>query len=233
MLKYLFLSSLLLGSVLAEPPDVAGRWRWSVRGGDGEGRLVNVTIRQEGEKLTGTMRAFGNPIDIEEGKVTGEGEVSFVVRRRNNNRLFESKYAGKFADGKITGKSETVRDGETRTQDWNATRIAKVHELFTGEWKARIKRPDGNDIELMLDIKQSDQKIGGESKLMNGTESPIVSGEAKDKEATFTVKRERDGRILTSRYEGKLENDDKMVGKVISNWGSDDRAFEFEAQRIK
>lgn len=233
MFKELVAGSLLVASVFAGPPEVAGRWRWNIRGGDGEGRLVNVTLEQQGEKVTGTMRAFGNPAPIEDGKVTEDGEVSFAVRRRNNNRVFESFYTGKFEAGKITGKIETKRDGESRTVDWNATRIAKVNEHFTGEWKALIKRPDGNDIELMLDLKQNDEKIGGVSKLMNGTESPIVAGQANDKEASFTVKRERDGRELISEYKGKLDNDDKFAGQVVTNWGAEGRTFNFEAQRIR
>jgi hypothetical protein len=233
MFKPLLVSSLLLVSALADPPEIAGRWRWNVRGGDGEGRPVNVTLKQEGEKVTGTMRAFGNPTEIEDGKVTEEGDVSFAIRRRNNNRVFESKYTGKFVDGKITGKIESVRDGETRTSDWNATRFAKVNEHFTGEWKATIKRPDGGDTEHLLDIKQSDEKIAGVSKLANGTESPIVSGEAKDKEANFTVKRDRDGRVLIFDYKGKLDGDDKIAGQVVSNFGNETRTFDFSAVRIK
>jgi hypothetical protein len=88
---------------------------------------------------------------------------------------------------------------------------------------------------LALELKQSDSSITGKSKLANGTESPVVDGTASDRKANFTVKRERDGRMLLAQYKATLPGDteDKFTGQVVTNWGGEGRTFDFEAQRIR
>lgn len=233
MIRKLLLTAFLAPALLAEVPQIAGRWSWDMLRGDGEKTTVRMTIKQEGTNVTGAMTTFNQDTPIKDVELHEDGAIAFVMRRERNGQVFETKYKGQVVgQGKIEGKMEVLRNGETRIQDWNATLIARPDEYFTDKWKVRIKRPDASELESEVTLKQEKGQLTGKSRLANGTESPVVEGQVNDREAAFVVKRERDGRELISKFVGKLETDNVMKGKVITNWGGDGREFEFEAQRL-
>jgi hypothetical protein len=51
-------------------------------------------------------------------------KISFIVVRDFNGRSFTNSFSGTVAEDKITGKSETVRNGEPQSRDWQAKRAA-------------------------------------------------------------------------------------------------------------
>ncbi len=61
-------------------------------------------------------------------------------------------------------------------------------------------------------------------------EAPISDGQIKDGEISFKVVRERNGETFTSKYNGKLAGD-TIKGRINSNFGGNDRTFDFEAKR--
>ena len=106
--------------------DPTGTYVWSQQGRNGgPARTNTLTLKLDGEKLTGKVqspgRGGGDPIstDIKDGKITGS-EISFAVTREFNGNSFTTKYSGKLADGVIKGKAETDRGGQTQSQDWEA-----------------------------------------------------------------------------------------------------------------
>jgi hypothetical protein len=61
---------------LAQSP-VDGTWAGEVQGGRGGQQLVTITLKADGDKLTGSFSGAGQgPIDIQEGMVSGS-TVSF------------------------------------------------------------------------------------------------------------------------------------------------------------
>jgi hypothetical protein len=114
--------------------DATGTWTWTMqgRGGDGggEARKITLKLKQEGEKLTGTIVTPGRPgaepreSAISEGKVKGD-ELSFAVTREWGGNTMTQKYTGKLAGDKIKGKVEFQRGGETQSRDWEAEREKK------------------------------------------------------------------------------------------------------------
>jgi hypothetical protein len=111
--------------------DPTGTWTWSMgaRGG-GEARQMTLKLKLEGEKLTGTLGmpgregAQGRETPIEEGKIKGD-EISFQVTREIQGNKMVTKYSGKVSGDTIKGKTETERDGQTRSRDWEAKKQAK------------------------------------------------------------------------------------------------------------
>jgi hypothetical protein len=108
-----------------------GTWSWSTPGRDGgEARKTSLTLKTEGEKLTGKVsspgRDGGEPrvTEISDGKVKGD-EVSFNVVREFNGNKMTQKFTGKVAGDTITGKIAFERNGEERSRDWEAKREAK------------------------------------------------------------------------------------------------------------
>ncbi len=111
--------------------DATGTWTWTrpARASGGDPAKMTLTLKADGEKLTGTLtspgRQGGEPTktEISEGKVKAD-EVSFSVTREFNGNKMTSKYSGKVTADTIKGKTESERNGETQSRDWEAKREA-------------------------------------------------------------------------------------------------------------
>lgn len=103
--------------------DLTGTWKSSFTNQNGEVRETVIKLKQEGEKVTGTVSGRNADTAIEEGTIKGE-EVSFKVTREFQGNKVVTKYSGKISGDTITGKSESDRDGQARTRDWVAKKDA-------------------------------------------------------------------------------------------------------------
>jgi hypothetical protein len=102
--------------------DATGTWKWSMPGRNGgQARDVTLKLKQEGDKLSGTLGGGNNETEIQDGKVK-DGEISFKVVRKRNDQEIATLYHGKLSGDTITGKADTERNGETRSRDWEAKR---------------------------------------------------------------------------------------------------------------
>jgi len=105
--------------------DPTGTYIWTIPARNGGADRTNtLTLKLEGDKLTGKLTAPGRggqttSTDITDGKITGV-DVSFGVVRMFNDNTFTNKYSGTFADGTIKGKMEFVRNGDVQSRDWEA-----------------------------------------------------------------------------------------------------------------
>jgi hypothetical protein len=97
---------------------VTGTWKSTFKTPDGKSFEIIYKLKQEGEKLTGTVTGpGGRETKIEEGKVK-DGKVSFQVTRERDGNKFTIKYEGELSGDAIKGKAE-VGD---RSRDWEAKR---------------------------------------------------------------------------------------------------------------
>lgn len=108
--------------------DPTGAWKWSTTNQNGQVRESTLTLKFEGEKLTGAVVSLGrggqtNETAIADAKLAGE-DISFTVTREFGGNKFVSKYAGKVAGETIKGKMEFDRGGQKQTNDWEAKREA-------------------------------------------------------------------------------------------------------------
>jgi hypothetical protein len=111
LILYTVAVSILSVGILAFPQDqksdVSGTWKWSQEGPGGQIEFV-LKLKQDGEKLTGTITGFqGEETPIEEGKVK-EGAISFKVTRDFGGRPFVTTYTGKVSGKTLKGRSETI-----------------------------------------------------------------------------------------------------------------------------
>lgn len=101
--------------------DATGTWKYSVTFND-QTRETTMKLKQEGEKLTGTVTGRdGSETAIDEGTVK-DGQVVFGVTRERDGNKFTVKYNGKLEGDSIKGKMELNFGGEARTVDWEAKR---------------------------------------------------------------------------------------------------------------
>ncbi len=114
-------SALFLG-VEARAADATGTWTWNFTNQNGDKIELTLKLKQDGEKLTGTLkRQGGQETEIKDGKVTGS-DVSFNVVREIGGESRTIKYAGKLDGDTIKGHSEIEINGETQKRDFEAKR---------------------------------------------------------------------------------------------------------------
>jgi hypothetical protein len=116
--------STLLPAFAADP---SGAWAWTTPGRNGgPERKTTLTLKVEGEKVTGKVSSPGRDgqameSEISDGKLAGE-DLSFTVTREFNGNKFVAKYAGKVSADSIKGKIETERGDQKQSRDWEAKR---------------------------------------------------------------------------------------------------------------
>ena len=101
--------------------DATGTWKWTIPArGNAAARDAILKLKQDGEKVTGTLNMGGNnaqDVEIADGKIK-DGELSFkVVQKRQNNEI-TTNYSGKLSGDTIKGKAET----NNNSRDWEAKR---------------------------------------------------------------------------------------------------------------
>ncbi len=131
VLRWTAATALLLLATAAHAADASGNWTWSTPGRNGgPDRVSTLTLKTEGAKLTGKVSAPGRDgkaveTPIAEGKIEGD-KLSFSLVREYNGNLTTNKFSGVVSADKITGKIESIRDGQPQSRDWEAKRTAEA-----------------------------------------------------------------------------------------------------------
>ena len=101
--------------------DPTGTWKWSITRNNNTFETT-LKLKLEGDKLTGTVSGRNNQdIAIEDASFK-DGTVTFSVTREFNNQKRTTKYSGKLSGDTIKGTSESERDGQKQSRDWEAKR---------------------------------------------------------------------------------------------------------------
>lgn len=118
----LLVVGLSIPAFAADQAGATGKWKWSY---ERNGRTVEttLTLKQDGDKLTGSVTGRNNTeTAIEDGKVK-DGEVSFKVVRERDGTKYPMSYKGKLADDVIKGTIESERGGKKSSREWEAKRV--------------------------------------------------------------------------------------------------------------
>jgi hypothetical protein len=113
--KLLFVTTLLLVvAIAAFAADATGKWTYEQAGRNGgPSRQVTITLKQDGNTLTGSVPGMGRggqeapPIQITNGKVDGD-KVSFDVVREFQGNTMTTKYEGTLSGDEL--KLKITRD---------------------------------------------------------------------------------------------------------------------------
>jgi hypothetical protein len=115
------LVSLAIANVAAAAEDPTGTWKWSTEFG-GQTREVTLKLKLEGDKLTGAMLGRNDQeTPIEEASFK-DNVVTFKVTRERGGQKVTSKYTATVSGDTLKGKSETERDGQTQTREFEGKR---------------------------------------------------------------------------------------------------------------
>jgi hypothetical protein len=100
--------------------DLSGKWKSSMKRQDGNSMESTLTLKQQGDKLTGSNEFNGNEREIRDGKIQGE-DIAFKTMGERDGRTVTTKYHGKVQkDGSIKGTIESDWTGEVRKMEWEA-----------------------------------------------------------------------------------------------------------------
>ena len=100
--------------------DLSGKWKWALaKNSGGHGTF---TLKQDGEKLTGSISGlgFGGENDIEDGTFK-DGQITFKVTRSRGGQDITTTYTGKLSGDGDQGRR---RHGHARQQ--NPTRVGSA-----------------------------------------------------------------------------------------------------------
>lgn len=99
---------------------VDGKWTW--KGGQNQDQVINLDLKQDGEKLTGTLTRGDQKTEIKEGTIKGS-DLAFVVVRTINGQERKQSFKGKLDGDTIKGEiTFTTQDGDQK-REWTATRV--------------------------------------------------------------------------------------------------------------
>ena len=100
--RMMLLTVVVLGlAALAVAADVSGKWTAQVPGRGGNLQEQTITLKAEGDKLTGSvLGGRGGEVQISDGKIKGD-EISFMVVRQGQNGEVKISYKGKVAGDEI------------------------------------------------------------------------------------------------------------------------------------
>jgi hypothetical protein len=105
-----------------DKPNPTGTWKWEATY-NGQTRETKLKLKLEDNKLTGAVVGRdGQETAIQDAKFD-DGTVSFTVVRERNGQKMIRKFSGKISGDTIKGKSESERDGQTQSRDWEAKRV--------------------------------------------------------------------------------------------------------------
>ena len=117
MRKLILFMALAAVSVFAADP--SGKWTWEMEGRDGQKRSQNLTLKAEGDKLTGAMAGRQGERPIENGKISGD-EISFSMTMQMGGESRKMNYKGKIVGDEL--KLNMSAEGGQMNRDFVAKR---------------------------------------------------------------------------------------------------------------
>jgi len=128
LLVRMFSLAVLVGLLAAATTaaDPSGKWTWTTKGKQRETEF-NLTLKAEGEKVTGTLARGKNQREAEiSNGAYKDGTVSFEVTTERRGNKVTAKYSGKVDGDTIKGTVTAPRgdSGQAREREWEAKRAS-------------------------------------------------------------------------------------------------------------
>lgn len=111
--------SMALAAVSVFAADPSGKWTWEMEGRDGQKRSQSLTLKAEGDKLTGAMSGRQGERPIENGKISGD-DISFTMTFQMGGESRKLVYKGKLAGDEL--KLNMSSEGGEFSRDFVAKR---------------------------------------------------------------------------------------------------------------
>ena len=116
------LSLMVCASATAADKNFTGKWLYSWTTQDGNKIETTFDLKQDGDKVTGTVTGRGGQkTEISDGAVK-DGLLTFKVVREREGNKFTVDYSGKLEGDSIKGKTAMEFNGNKREREFEAKR---------------------------------------------------------------------------------------------------------------
>jgi hypothetical protein len=120
-LMSIFLVQTTRAQATSQPADFSGTWKWTIQGRDGTPRDTTMKLKQDGDKVSGTVTGRQGDSEVKDG-VIKDGELTFKIVRTFNDQEITVNYSGKLDGDTIKGKIANSFNGQANSRDWEAKR---------------------------------------------------------------------------------------------------------------
>jgi hypothetical protein len=97
----------------------SGNWKYTFSTPDGNTIEPTMKLKQEADKVTGSVEVNGNDAKIEDVQLKGN-ELNFTTRREFNENKIVSKYSTRLEGNTIKGKVQVKFNDQERSYDFEA-----------------------------------------------------------------------------------------------------------------
>jgi hypothetical protein len=212
----------------AQNSGVVGTWDVTIESPQGT-RNGLLVIKQDGDKLTGTMKSPRGERPLDSVVVKG-GDVTLTMTVNAQGQDLLVVYKGKVEKDKMSGEADF---GGFATGTWSAVPhkegapapgapapspgpgtgggAAMGQADISGVWNFEVETPAGKGTPVFT-LKQEGEKVTGTYKGQLG-EAP-VTGTVKGSDVMLMLKVSPQGEEITVTYNGKVSGKDAMSGKA-------------------
>lgn len=194
------------GTLAATAPNVSGTWNWTTEGRNGETRESSLTLKQDGDKVTGAVKGRRGDTAIQDGKIDGN-KLSFKTTRETQDRTFTANYKGTIEGNTIKGTIAMAFGEREFEREWVAKRKSVDP---SGTWAWTMLRDNGETWEADLKLKRDgDAIVGAFSQEDSDFTLEIQHGKMKGSTLTFETVFEGNGQSMT------IKNSAVITGKTM------------------
>jgi hypothetical protein len=167
----LFLCSSVFGA------NVAGKWNVTAKDPEGQVIRSQMTLREEGGKLSGEVIAGERKIPLMDAKLDGDtltvklmwGDIPLTIKTTVTGDTMKGSYTSDAGD---TGPLEAQREA--------AASVA-------GKWKLTATTPNGNEVKADLEFKEEAGKWSGTVVTQEGAAIPLADVQVAGDKLSFKV----------------------------------------------
>jgi hypothetical protein len=201
---------------------VSGEWDVTIQSAQGTNN-VRMTLKQDGEKLSGTMKSPMGEVPFQDGTLTGS-DLKFAFSVPIQGQPLEITMTGKVEGSSITGKAQFGSFGEG---DWTAKRIEESNGAaapadatrgasttlvgISGAWDVTVKTQMG-DVPVSAQITESAGKVTGTIEGPTGLVDVSGTFEGNLLKLSFTAKTPQGD--IPVELSGELDGDSILNGKA-------------------
>jgi hypothetical protein len=198
---------------IAAASDVTGKWDFTAQTPSGEEFKADLTLRNDGAALAGTMATARGTADLQEIRLAGD-QLTFKLA------VHEALYGIKLTVGADSMKgSYSGPDGSSgsimvKRAGGSSPALAASGKRIAGQWKVLARSSDGNEYNLDLVLTVTDGKVSGTLTSNEGTTAlidPKLEGsnltfQVTTGDGTYSIKLTAAGQTLTGSFAGPGRN---------------------------
>lgn len=174
-----FTLTLLLLSAGAFAADLAGTWKMSAEGPDGNTYKFDLVIKQDAGKYAGTLVSERGTIPLLDVNVAGS-DLAFKIEMEFGTISFKLKEDADSLKGQLS-----TADGATGPV--NGKRDGAAAVSATGKWKVTSKDAEGHEMGVTFDLKQNGSALTGTLTLESGDSLDITGGKVEGSDFSFKL----------------------------------------------